>query len=247
MTDREASQSLKALLGIRDLIVGGRVAAGDRLSEIPLGEQLGISRTPIRAALARLEQEGLLEKSPSGSYLVRAFTIEEVMDAIEVRGVLEGTAARLAAERGAPPGKLADITRVVEEIGKALEPGPMNMDFEAYVRLNDEFHDLLAGLAGSETLRRELERTKRLPFASPSAFLVKQDDVLVFRQSLVGAQEQHRAIVEAIRKREGSRAEAIAREHARLARRNLEYVVTSEPGLLRRIPALTLVRPEDDS
>ena len=245
MSDREASQSLKALLGIRDLIVGGRIAAGERLSEIPLAEQLGISRTPVRAALAWLEQEGLLEKSPSGSYLVRAFTIDEVMDSIELRGVLEGTAARWAAERGAAPGKLAAIAQVVDEIGKALEPGPMEMDFEAYVSLNDDFHSLLAGLSGSETLRREIERTKRLPFASPGAFLIKEDDAQVFRRSLLGAQEQHRAIVEAIRKREGSRAEAITREHARLARRNFEYVLNSEPGLLRRIPALTLVRPED--
>lgn len=247
MSDREASQSLKALLGIRDLILGGRIQAGERLSEIPLAEQIGISRTPVRAALARLEQEGLLEKIPSGSYIVRAFTIEEVMDAIELRGVLEGTAARLAAERGAAPGRLADISRVVDEIGRALEGGPTEMDFEAYVRLNDEFHDLLAGLAGSETVRREIERTKRLPFASPSAFLVKKEDAQVFRQSLLGAQEQHRAIVEAIRKREGSRAEAVAREHARLARRNLEYVLNSEPGLLRRIPALSLVRSGDDA
>ncbi|MCO5162002.1 MAG: GntR family transcriptional regulator [Mesorhizobium sp.] len=247
MGDKEASQSLKALLGIRDLILGGRLAAGERLSEIPLAEQLGISRTPVRAALARLEQEGLLEKSPSGSYFARAFTIDEVMDAIELRGVLEGTAARLAAERGCDPRKLSDIARVVDAIGETLAPGPLDMDFEAYVQRNDEFHRLLAGLAGSETIRREIERTVRLPFASPSAFLEKQEDVPVFRQSLVGAQEQHRAIVEAIEKREGARAEAIAREHARLARRNLEYVLYRDPSLMQRIPALTLVRPEEEA
>lgn len=247
MSDREASQSLKALLGIRDLIMSGRIAAGERLSEIPLAEQLGISRTPVRAALARLEQEGLLEKSPSGSYFARAFTIEEVVDALELRGVLEGTAARLAAERGADPRKFSDISHVVEAIGRAIAPGPLEMDFEAYVQGNDEFHRLLAGLSGSETIRREIERAVSLPFASPSAFLEKQEDVPAFRQSLIGAQEQHRAILDAIERREGARAEAIAREHARLARRNLEYVLSSDPGLLRRIPALTLVRPGEEA
>jgi len=247
MGDKEASQSLKALLGIRDLIMSGRIAAGERLSEIPLAEQLGISRTPVRAALARLEQEGLLEKTRSGSYFARAFTIEEVMDALELRGVLEGTAARLAAERGADPRKLSDILYVVDAIGRAIEPGPAEMDFEAYVQGNDEFHRLLAGLAGSETIRREIERAVRLPFASPSAFLEKQEDVPVFRRSLVGAQEQHRAILEAIEKREGARAEAIAREHARLARRNLEYVLHRDPSLMQRIPALTLVRPDEEA
>lgn len=241
MSDKEASQSLKALLGIRDLILGGQFPIGERLSEVPLADQLGISRTPIRAALARLEQEGLLEKSPSGGYVARAFTIDEVIDAIELRGVLEGTAARLAAERGVEPRKLADISRVVDAIGEALTPDPVRMDFERYVERNDEFHRLLAGLAGSETIRREIERTTRLPFASPSAFLEKQEDVLVFRQSLAGAQAQHRAIVEAIEYREGARAEAIAREHARLARRNLEYVLHTDRSLIRRIPALSLV------
>ena len=241
VTDKEASQSLKALLGIRDLILRGHFPVGERLSEVPLAEQLGISRTPVRAALARLEQEGLLEQSPSGGYLARAFTIDEVMDAIELRGVLEGTAARMAAERGVDPHKLAEITRVVAAIGEALDPDPADMDFERYVERNDEFHRLLAGLAGSETIRREIERTTRLPFASPSAFLEKQEDVLPFRASLTGAQAQHRAIIEAIEFREGARAEAIAREHARLARRNLEYVLKSDRSLIGHIPALSLV------
>lgn len=242
MTEKVASQTLKALLGIRDLVMGGRIAVGERLSEVPLAEQLGISRTPIRAALARLEQEGLLEKAPSGGYLARAFTVDEVMDSIELRGVLEGTAARLAAERGVEPRKLAEISRIVDAIGETLGSDPATMDFEAYVERNAEFHRLLAGLAGSETIRREIERTTQLPFASPSAFLEKQEDVLVFRQSLTGAQSQHRAIVEAIEYREGARAEAIAREHARLARRNLEHVLYGDRSLKQRIPALSLLR-----
>lgn len=238
----DISQSLKAVLGIRDLLLGGRIPVGERLSEVPLAEQLGISRTPVRAALAQLEQEGLLEKAPSGGYLARSFSVDEVIDAIELRGVLEGTAARLAAERGVEPRKLAAISRVVDAIDGTLAPDPGRMDFERYVELNDEFHRLLSSLAGSETVRREIERVKRLPFASPGAFLEKQEDVLIFRESLTGAQAQHRAIVEAIEFREGARAEAIAREHARLARRNFEYVMHTDKKLLTRIPALSLMR-----
>jgi GntR family transcriptional regulator of vanillate catabolism len=238
---KDISQSLKAVLGIRELILGGSISQGERLSEVPLAEQLGISRTPIRAALARLEQEGLLEKSPSGGYLARSFSIDEVIDSIELRGVLEGTAARLAAERGVEPRKLSEIRRVVEAIGEALAPGAERMDFERYVERNDEFHRLLASLAGSETVRREIERVTRLPFASPGAFLEKQEDVVAFRASLAGAQAQHVAMVQAIELREGSRAEAIAREHARLARKNLEYVLHTDRTLLRRIPGLSLL------
>ncbi len=102
------------------------------------------------------------------------------------------------------------------------------------------FHERLWGLA-SQTIRREIERVTSLPFASPSAFLDKQADVPAFRRSLYGAQAQHRAMVNAIEMREGARAESLAREHARLARQNLEHVLDEDRSLIRRVPALSLV------
>lgn len=238
---RQQPQSLKALLGVRDLVFAGHARPGERLSEIALAERLGISRTPIRAALARLEQEGLVEMIPSGGYAVRTFTREEVIDAIELRGVLEGTAARLAAERGVPPARMRAMTDLLRGLDAALGADPDSMDFDRYVELNAAFHEALNGLAGSVTIRREIERVTRLPFASPSAFLDKQSDVPAFRRSLFVGQAQHKAIVSAIELREGGRAEAVAREHARLARLNLEYVTEHDRSLMRRVPALALV------
>jgi len=211
------------------------------LSEITVAERLGISRTPLRAALARLEQEGLLELIPSGGYAVRSFTFEQVFDSIELRGVLEGTAARLAAERGVQPAKMRAINTILLALDKTVVAGPERMDFDRYVELNAEFHILLAGLCGSETVRLEIERAIRLPFASPSAFLEKQENVPEFRNSLIGGQQQHHMIVQAIEMREGVRAEFLAREHARLARQNLEFVVDHDRSLMRRVPALALV------
>ncbi len=239
--EKEGSQSLKALAGIRAMMLGGGFGVGERLSEVPLAERLGISRTPVRAALARLEEEGLLEKSPTGGYVARAFSIDEVIDAIELRGVLEGTAARLAAERGVDPRKLGQITRVLEAIDEVVVDDPGQRHFERYVELNAEFHRQLASLAGSETVRREIERATRLPFASPSSFLERQEEIPAFRKAIGHAQAQHHAMIEAIELREGARAEAVAREHARMARRNLEYVLNSAEELMPRIPALSLV------
>jgi GntR family transcriptional regulator of vanillate catabolism len=236
------SQTLKALLGVRELVLSGEVVAGQRLSELMLVQKLGVSRTPLRSALARLEQEGLLEPIPSGGYSVRSFSREAVMDAIELRGVLEGTAARLAAERGVAPARLRQIRTLLRELDESFAEGPEDMDFDRYVERNAAFHEALAGLSGSETIRREIERVVGLPFASPSAFLDAQADVPEFRRSLVVAQAQHRAIVAAIELREGARAEALTREHARLARQNLEYVIEHDPNLLRRVPALALLR-----
>jgi GntR family transcriptional regulator of vanillate catabolism len=235
-----ARQSQRALMGVRDLVISGEISAGSRLSEVALAERLGISRTPLRAALARLGEEGLVEAIPSGGYAVRSFLREDVIDAIELRGVLEGTALRLAAERGVDPSRMTELHRLLDALDEALRGNVEDMDFDRYVDLNAQFHTMLWGLA-SQTVRREIERVTSMPFASPSAFLDKQSDVVAFRRSLYGAQAQHRAMVNAIEQREGARAEALAREHARLARQNLEHVLDRDRSLIRRVPALSLV------
>lgn len=235
-----AARSHRALMGVRDLIIAGALPAGTRLHEVALAERLGISRTPLRAALARLGQEGLVEILPTGGYVVRGFSREDVIDAIELRGVLEGTAVRLAAERGISAERMSTLNHLLDDLDVALRGSEADMQFDRYVELNAALHETLWGLA-SNAVRREIERVTSLPFASPSAFLDKQADVPEFRRSLYGAQAQHRAIVEAIEGREGARAEALAREHARLARQNLEFVLDEQRSLIQSVPALALV------
>lgn len=241
MSSKGQTQTLRAVLDLRDRIIGGRLPPGERLYEVTLAEQLGISRTPVREALARLEQEGLIERAPGGGYAVRTFSFADVLDAIEIRGVWEGTAARLAAERGAAPDRLRTMHTLLEALDATVEGEAGVTDFDAYVDLNAAFHAQLAALPGSDLIRAEVERANRMPFASPVAFLHAQQDVPGFRRSLITAQQQHRAIVAAIEGREGSRAEAIAREHARLARTNLEYVMFHDRSLIGRVPGLALV------
>jgi GntR family transcriptional regulator of vanillate catabolism len=238
--ERTASQSLKAVLGVRDLVFSGEIAPGERLSEVNISERLGISRTPVRAALARLEQEGILDAIPSGGYSVRAFTVADVADAIELRGVLEGTAARLAAERGVAPGRLAQLRAVVVELEPIVAVPVEHLDFNAYEDLNAQFHQMLAELSGSRIIQRQIEHVTQLPFAGPSAFLNAQTDIPAFRASLVIGQAHHRALVHSIEMREGTRAEALGREHARLARQNLDFVM-KDSSLIERVPGLKLV------
>lgn len=234
-------QSVKALLGLRDLILKGGIEPGERLSEVALSERLDVSRTPLRSALQKLEQEGLVTLIPSGGYAVRSFSRQDIVDAIELRGVLEGTVARLAAERGAAPARLKAIREVVEQLDAVLDGGPAALDIGRYENLNGRFHALLSELAGSEVMRRELDRITSLPFASPNAFVNTDVDVPAFYRSLVVAQAQHRAIVTAIELREGARAEALAREHARIARQNLDFVLEENPDLRRKVLALALM------
>jgi GntR family transcriptional regulator, vanillate catabolism transcriptional regulator len=239
-TAERASRAHRGLMGVRELIISGELAAGARLQEVALSARLGISRTPLRAALARLAQEGLVDALPSGGYAVRSFGREDVIDAIELRGVLEGTALRLAAERGVSDAQMKGLEALVAELDVSLRGEVEDMQFDRYVELNATFHEALWGLA-SRTIRREIERVTSLPFASPSAFLDKQADVPAFRRSLYGAQAQHKAMLVAISQREGARAEALAREHARLARQNLEFVLDEDQSLIERVPALALI------
>ena len=102
-----ALQSVRAQLRLREMILAGELAGGLRIAELALVERLGVSRTPIRAALQRLEQEGLLQRLAGGGYAVRTFSETDVSDAIALRGTLEGLAARLAAERGVPADVMA--------------------------------------------------------------------------------------------------------------------------------------------
>ncbi len=234
------SQYDKALLGLRSLILNGEFEATARLPETHLAERLDISRTPLRQAMDRLVDEGLLERIETGGCRVASFTATDIIDAIEIRGVLEGTAARLAAERGATPEDLGTCDDLVAKLDAALGDGT-NVDFDAYVALNAEFHRHLSWLARSPVVAREVERATRLPLASPSAFFQGQEFIPDFKASLVRAQSQHKAMVEAIRNREGARAEALGREHARLARENLEHVMKGDERLLAQVPGLALV------
>ncbi|GGM12031.1 GntR family transcriptional regulator [Pseudooceanicola nanhaiensis] len=232
------AQFARALMELRSLVLKGTYPGGERLPETVLAERLGLSRTPLRQAMDRLVDEGLLERNETGGCRVATFSMDDIKDAIELRGVMEGTAARLAAERGTDPMLAARMSEVLEALDEAVAG---ELDFKAYVTLNGEFHDLLARLAGSAVVAREVERASRLPAASPTAFLQGQVMIPDFRDSLRRAQVQHRAIFEAIVNREGARAEALAREHARLARSNLEYVMSVGPDLVERVPGLALV------
>jgi len=234
------TQFAKALLELRLLVLNGAFAASSRLPETQLAERIGISRTPLRQAMDRLVEEGLLERLPAGGCRVASFSMDDIIDAIEIRGVLEGTAARLAAERGPDPEAAEECRRVLDRLDEAVF-SPDGIDFAAYVRLNARFHELVATMSASRLVKREVEKAARLPLASPSAFLQGQELVPDFRESLKHAQHQHRAIFEAILNREGARAEALAREHARLARQNLDHVMSADPSLAERVPGLALV------
>ena len=237
--DVAGSQTTKATLGLRELIFAGELAPDERVPELGLADRLGVSRTPLRLALATLAHEGLLRALPGGGFVVCSFSLDDVADAIELRGVLEGTAARFAAERLGSPTELADLVAVTEQLDAVVgEPTPV---LERFVELNDAYHRALVVLAKSDAVARAIANAVALPFASPSALLASQATLTREREVLVVAQHQHRMLLDAVGAGHGSRAEDIAREHARLAKLNLELVLESEPAL-ERLPGAPLLR-----
>src|SRR5215204_2124084 len=117
--ERVRNQTVKAVQRLRDLILDGQLPPGERLSETDMVELLGVSRTPARMAMMRLHDEGLLEEvASSGGFRVRGFSADEVFAAIEIRGMLEGLAARLAAERQ-PTAPELDATRARKSATRA--------------------------------------------------------------------------------------------------------------------------------
>lgn len=240
---KAVSQTTRALLTLRDLVLEGALKQGERVSELQLVELLGVSRTPVRAALLRLEEEGLLEALPSGGYAVRTFSEREVFEAVEIRGTLEGLAARLAAERGVGAGDLDALRLCLDALDETVRgPELTEARLDRYIELNAEFHGLLVRAAGSQTLVREVERASALPFASPSALLQVQASASEAHHRLTIAQDQHRSVVNAIERREGARAEALMREHARLTHRNLERAFANQ-RILALMPGAKLIKP----
>ena len=238
--NQENSQTTKATLGLRELLLSGAFKPRERVPELRLVEELGVSRTPLRIALMTLEHEGLLETLPGGGFVVREFTRTDIDDAIELRGVLEGTAARLAAERLDSDGDLEPLREVCRELD-AVVHSPSMETFMEYLRLNEEFHEVFRGLAKSAQLDRALDQVLALPFGPPNALLMVHHATMPESwEILLVAQHQHHGLIDAIGRREGGRAEAIAREHARLARQNLDLALENRQ-LLARLPGSTLL------
>ena len=235
----DSSQKGRALLLLREMILRGDFQPGERLAELSLVAKLSISRTPIRLALERLAHEGLVEASTSGGFVAREFTIEDVWDAIEVRGVLEGTAARLAAERLVD---ILEVDRLRHYRDEMVSIHELTLDtLNRFLELNDAFHSELVRLAKSPMLAWTLERVTSLPFGAPGSLVFTHSQLPAAGAIMKVGHDQHQSIVEAIQNRQGTRAESVAREHARLSRRTIELAL-SDTHLKSCMPWGTLIR-----
>ena len=186
---------------LRGAIQRGEFDPGTRLVEQRLAEELGVSRTPVREALYRLEREGLVTKVPHKGIVVREQDPEELKEVLALRGLLEGYAAALAAKKGDE-----ELFDELEEIRKRSEEALEKNATDELVKLNTQFHETLYRRCGNHKL---LELIKDL-----------RDQFFRFRTSILRIKgmprvsiEDHYKMLELMRKGESQAVEKLVREH----------------------------------
>ena len=233
------SRLAHTLLRLREMILAGEFEPGERITEASLATRIGVSRTPIRVSLERLSNEGLLQPNATGGFIVRKFTLEDVWNGIEVRGLLEGGAARLAAEHLVDPRELAELRRCQADLDALGEP--TTDTFPRYLALNDRFHAEIVELAKNEILKETLDNVVSVPLSSRRALVSLQTKFPESVEIFMVARDQHLQMIDAIAKRQGARAESLAREHALISRRALELVL-AQTETLHSLPGWPLIR-----
>lgn len=205
---RDGTRSLSVSDRLREQILSGDIAAGARLNEVRLSETLAVSRTPVRAALQVLAGEGLLDYAPNRGYVVRTFPLSEIVDAYDIRGQLEGLAARFAAERGLSAEERAVIEQSLR-VGDALfEKGAFASGAMArYRSINGNFHDTILGAAKNRMLAEMIRVCHHVPVSSSR-------NIVAFEfHDVRRRHDDHHRIYEAILTGQSWRAEMLMREH----------------------------------
>lgn len=226
-----SSPGQHVLSSLRQMIVSGELKAGERIAEIPTAEHLGVSRTPVRIAFRTLEQEGLLEKLPRRGYQVRQVSASEINGAVEVRGVLEGLAARQATEKGLSERQRSELQQCITRGEELFAKGHITMaDLEVYHDINRRFHALIIDASNNPAIAAALSRNEHLPFASINALAVDSQHLEREYRRFYYAHMQHMSVLDAIERGQAARAEDIMREHANATLRYAELFNAGEEG-----------------
>lgn len=188
-----------------DEIWSGKLPSGARLTETEIATRLNISRTPVREAIRRLEADGLVSHIPRSGAVVRQLTYPEVMELYEMRWVLEGTAARLAA-RSASIVEIDELDAINTEMADAIG------DSARLFVLNRQFHNTLIAAARNRYLVRSVR-------AIDTTLSILGPSTLEESDRARAAITEHSAVVEALRKRDSSAAENMMRAHIDAAHR----------------------------
>jgi len=185
--------------------------------EIQLAEDMGVSRTPVREAIRKLELEGFVVMIPRRGTYVANISIKDINDVYEIRTSLDVLAAGLAAER-IEPEELQEMQRLLVEIGKAIEAGKL----QDIIALDTEFHDVLYKASRNERLRNIISNLRE-QITGIRGISMK------YPGRLLDTMEEHRVLVECIAARDPEKAQAAARIHLENAEHTmLQYLASAQ-------------------
>ena len=212
---------------LREMIVSRELAPGSRVPERDLAETLGVSRTPVRVALGILAAEGLVRGEPNRGFVVCEFSIEHTLSTFDVRGALEGLAARTAAERGLDRDERESLQQCVSEGAEIISAGTYDAgDLHRWAQMNERFHRTIIRAARLSALDQVHEFMSRLPMVAPAALLFTNDERADAIVRIRFAQHDHEQILDALTKRQGRRVDGLVHEHTYMARQDLARLLS---------------------
>ena len=186
---------------LKQAIIRGNIAPGEWLVESHIAQMLGISRTPVREAIHKLEREGLIERQPRGGFTVLGLTRSDIEETFGIRSVLEGYAARLATVKHQPK-ELQALEKKIEDFKHCLD----KKQLKALPEINTEFHELLYDLSKSPRLIHMINGLR--------------DQIYRFRQMILKNEKfaiisnaDHTQMLKFMRQRDAEKVESLVREH----------------------------------
>jgi len=217
---------------IRQDIIGGSYEHGARITEAKLCDWHKVSRTPVRLALRRLEQEGMIRKGEGRGYIVEEITVDDIRQAVQVRGHLESLAARLMAQTGSSPETLDRMAGAIDRIDALIALGRLDdKTIRSMHAANVLFHTSILDGCKNSYVKFTCDQISHLPMLAAGSMVFdreaisKQQDIEKSILRLKIGNSQHRIIYEAIESGDSVRAEGMMREHSNTM---IEYIETFE-------------------
>lgn len=186
---------------LREAIVEGKLNPGQRLMEVQLAEQLGVSRTPVREAIRKLELEGLVVMLPRKGAYVANMSLKDIIDVLEIRATLEGLASSLAAERINP-----ENIKELEKIAKEFEESAKSSDVDVLLKKDVEFHECIFKSTNNKKLHQLINSLWEQVYRFRETYIADYETV----KNII---DEHKAIVDAIKKGDNELAKKYAKEH----------------------------------
>ena len=186
---------------LKSRIIKGSFKPGDKLFESRIAKQLGVSRTPVREALRGLAAEGFVKMNPNQAIIVNDISIKDLLEVLQIRGILEGLAARLAA-----PLITEEKIKVLETCNENMEKFIIKNNVLAFGKESNKFHELILGVCGNgrlaqirKNLADQIYRFRNISLHIPGR--------------LESALIEHREITEALKQGDADKADALSKTH----------------------------------